>query len=221
MKYKQVSLFILVHFFLVLFIVWSSLVHFKHLNSLDNAILNSVVNFRGEKGGFIYYLTRILTELGFVYVILLIIIAFLIKTKGDLKSMFLSLGVLTTYLVNMIVKIIITRQRPPLEFRWMSESSYSYPSSHTMCSTFFYGFIAYLIMRSSLKKSHKIILSTISVLIVLVVAFTRVILAVHYFSDVVGGFLFGISLLAASILLYEFMNQKGFKGLKKYLIKGD
>ncbi len=183
------------------------------------SIVESIVSFRGEKGGSVYWLCRLLTELGFVYVIVAIIIVILIIRKVDLKSIFLGLGVLTTYIVNMIVKVIVRRERPPLEYRWMSESSMSYPSSHTMCTTFFYGFLAYILLTSNLPKKVKYPLVSLCGIIIPVVATTRLILSVHYFSDVIGGFIFGLALLFGAILLYEFLFNKGYDGFKKLILK--
>lgn len=199
---------------LIFFIIWSVLVNAGKLDWLDNKIVEGVIGFRGEKGGFWYWLCRITTEFGFVYIIVAVIILFLVLRKADLKSILLGLGVGMTYIINMIVKLIIRRERPAEEYRWMVEHSMSYPSSHTMCTTFFYGFITYIVLTSNLNKRVKIAISTIAIAIIPWVGFTRIVLSVHYFSDVIGGLVFGITLLFAAIPLYEHFHNKGYDGFK-------
>lgn len=201
-------------FFLVLFIIWTILVYNGKLDSIDNKILEKIVDFRGEKYGGIYWLVRITTEFGFVFVIVGIIILALVLRKADLKCFFLGFGALFTYLSNMVVKLIVKRERPDIVYRWMDEISKSYPSSHTMCSTFVYGFIAYIFITSHLSKKIKIIISCLCFFIIPWVAFTRVTLAVHYFSDVVGGFIYGLVILFVGIAIYEKIRSKGYNGLR-------
>lgn len=217
MKKRDIVFASMALFFLVFFIIWSVLVSRHTLDGFDMAVVNGVVAIRGEKGGPMYWFCRIFTELGFVYVIVGIIIIFLITCKADLKSIFLGLGVGVTYLANMVVKLIIERPRPPLEFRWMTESSMSYPSSHTMCTTFFYGFIIYIILTSKLHKKLKMALASLAIIVIPLVAMTRVFLSVHYFSDVIGGFSFGLVLLFGAIILYEMLKKRDFNGFKNMI----
>ena len=205
--------------FFALFITWSILVGNNVLNNVDNNIVSFVVSFRGEKYGAIYWISRIITELGFVYVMIFIFVLFFIFSRINIYSLILSLGTLTNYLANFIVKIIVRRPRPLEEFRWMSESSFSYPSSHTMCSTFLYGFLAYIIYKSNLKNKYKYPLMILSILVIFIVGFSRIILSVHYFSDVVGGFLFGVSFVMLSIILDNYLSSKNIDSFKSLIKK--
>ena len=55
----------------------------------------------------------------------------------------------------------------------------------------YYGFLIYLIHNFVKNKKVKNILTIILIINILLIGFTRIYLGVHYFTDVVGGFLLG------------------------------
>lgn len=208
MNRKKIGLIISIVVLVIIFTIWSILVANHKLDAIDKTIVNGIVSSRGDKYNFIYWLNRITTEFGYTYVIVGIIIVALIICKLSTKSLILAGMTLFTKISNDFVKNIINRPRPAEDFRWMSESSSSYPSGHTMTATFFYGFIAYLIIRSNLNKKIKYSLFGICVFLIPWVGLTRMILSVHYFSDVIGGFLGGIVMISIAILLFEIIGDR-------------
>ena len=79
---------------------------------------------------------------------------------------------------------------------------YSFPSGHTSGSLVVYGMLAYLCLRLLPPRWH-----LASVLLASALAFSigwsRVILQVHWASDVVAGFAFGVAWLTVSIAAIE------------------
>ena len=204
---------------LIIFIIWAVLVSNGVTQALDDAIVEAVVNFRGEKGGFWYWLTRITTEFGDKLIIIGSILVCLIVFRVDLKSLSMGLGAGSVHLINSAVKKIVNRERPLEIYHWMSESSKSFPSGHTINSTFLYGFIAYLILTSNLKNKIKYPLAGAFIFVIPWVGFTRIVLSVHYFSDVIGGMLFGSFILISIILIYETLKSKGIDGFRPLIDK--
>lgn len=202
---------------LIIFIIWTLLVANGVLQSLDESIVEAIVSFRGEKGGFWYWLTRITTELGFIYVMVPLFIALFIIFRLDLKSVGIAAGTGCTYIVNSIVKKIVCRPRPLEIYHWMSEHSFSFPSGHTCTSTFLYGFMAYLVLTSNLDKKKKNIFGSILIFIIPYIGFTRMILSVHYFSDVIGGMLLGSLMICFAIFVYEELRAKNFNFLRPFI----
>jgi undecaprenyl-diphosphatase len=94
-----------------------------------------------------------------------------------------------------LVKVTIARQRPPGE-PLVEATGFSFPSGHTLNSTVTYGLIALLIWRSAwplwLRRASAIALGAL----VILVGLSRIALGVHYPSDVVGGWLAGLAVVA-------------------------
>ncbi|OED50211.1 hypothetical protein ACH42_01315 [Endozoicomonas sp. (ex Bugula neritina AB1)] len=68
---------------------------------------------------------------------------------------------------------------------------YSFPSGHTTQATFFIFWIA-LLLGDRLSSKHKWMIQSTALLIALLVAFSRLILNVHWVGDVLGGFCLGL-----------------------------
>ena len=78
--------------------------------------------------------------------VLTIILFILIKNKKIGLSIFSNLVIITA--LNQLLKNILQRPRPT-EYRIIEETGYSFPSGHSMISMAFYGYIIYLIYKSS------------------------------------------------------------------------
>ena len=147
---------------------------------------------------FIYSFMRAITELGewYTYVILVILI-FIFKRK---YSYVITANILTVTLFNNAFKLALMRDRP--SWRLYNPLGYSYPSGHAMSSLAFYGLIIYLIIKFYKGKGKRIIIGLLSLLI-LVIGISRIYLGVHYFTDVIGSYLFDIGYLIIFISLIE------------------
>lgn len=100
-----------------------------------------------------------------------------------------------TFLCNagtgFLLKYFIGRDRP-LNAELFGESTYSFPSGHSLNSFFLYGFIAFIIFRFvKINLNKKYFLSSPLFLLVILIGISRIYLGVHFLSDVVGGFLIG------------------------------
>ena len=83
------------------------------------------------------------------------------------------------------------RPRPPRRLQLVTETNYSFPSGHSMSAMVGYGFFIIQLRKSDLKYK-KIWIGLCMVMIVLI-GLSRIYLGVHYFSDVLGGYLIGLS----------------------------
>ncbi|MBP3463925.1 MAG: phosphatase PAP2 family protein [Clostridia bacterium] len=134
-------------------------------------------------------------------------VAILYKNKKYFFN-FLSACLIGTILNNLI-KIIVRRPRPTNTMPFTYESSYSFPSGHTMMSTIFYGLIIYYVYKNMKNKKLKTFIICILSLIIFMVGLSRVYLGVHYATDVLGGYIFGIIYLVVFIrLMNKFENRK-------------
>ena len=98
--------------------------------------------------------------------------------------------------MNNVIKVIIRRERPI--YMIVRETTFSFPSGHTMASVSMYGILIYLINKSNMNKKLKIILSIILGMIPLMVATSRIYLGAHYFSDILGAIMLATIVLLIS-----------------------
>ena len=102
-----------------------------------------------------------------------------------------------------ITKLLIHRDRPGVDIAYYFEKSLSFPSGHAAISVTFYGFLGYYFMRKALTwKTRTNILFT-TLFIVFLIGLSRLYLGVHYFSDVLGGYVVGMLWLLIGITITE------------------
>lgn len=105
-------------------------------------------------------------------------------------------------LLNLALKAAFQRARPELETPLAAALGWSFPSGHAMGAMVAYGMTAYLLVMHFGRRAAPFVVAAASS-IVLAVGFSRVYLGVHYFSDVVGGYLSGIAWLAVCVSAVE------------------
>ena len=100
------------------------------------------------------------------------------------------------------LKMIIQRPRPEI-LQLATESSFSFPSSHTLASVSLCGILLYFVLKWEGDKSLKIISSTMLVLLPILIGISRIYLGVHNASDVLGGAILAMILLLIEISIIE------------------
>lgn len=117
-------------------------------------------------------------------------------TPRSRDKVVLMVGALTATGLNLGLKNWFGRARPGAEsLPLVEEPYYSFPSGHAMISLVVYGILAYLIWQ---RRRSRIVTAVLSLLVLLIAA-TRVYLAVHYPGDVIAGLVAGWPILCFSI----------------------
>jgi undecaprenyl-diphosphatase len=102
-------------------------------------------------------------------------------------------------LLNVALKHVFRRARPTLEDPLLTLSTYSFPSGHTAAATVFYGLLACYLVRRVRGWPARASVMAACVLMVMLVALSRMYLGVHYLSDVLAAAAEGAAWLAICI----------------------
>lgn len=150
---------------------------------------------------------KIITNIGGTITIIIITIISLLIFRKKKINICIILNLLGIVIINnLLLKNIIGRDRPN-GINIITETGKSFPSGHSAVSIVVYGYLIYLIYNFIKNKYFKYTLITILSLIILIVGITRIYLGVHYTSDVLGGYLIGISYL----LIFTYFTDKYIK----------
>jgi undecaprenyl-diphosphatase len=111
------------------------------------------------------------------------------------RVIFAVLTTLVAWQASDAVKNLFMRTRPSY---WIlhHETSWSYPSGHAMFAVVVYGMWSYYFATSELPRPLRTILSAAWALWGIGVIWSRLSLGAHFVTDLIGGILFGIMMLA-------------------------
>ncbi|MFJ5780190.1 phosphatase PAP2 family protein [Streptomyces sp. NPDC093094] len=105
-------------------------------------------------------------------------------------------------LTGLLVKVVVERARPALQDPVAHAPGYSFPSGHAMTATTSFA-VFLLVLLPLIPRVWRIPCWCAAVFSVAGVGFTRVALGVHWFSDVIGGWLLGLAVVALTAWAFE------------------
>ncbi len=129
----------------------------------------------------------------------------LYKSRRYKDFIFFGITILLSSLSVILLKIFFSRPRPLFHFIF-KETSLSFPSGHVVMATIFFALICYEV-KNYLKKWQLILLYIFSSIMIFLVGFSRLYFGVHWASDVIGGFCFGVFFFSTSLLGFEILEQ--------------
>lgn len=136
--------------------------------------------------------------------VVLAAVIFLWMRHKKLETISLVTSLTGAVTINAALKLIFSRPRPAVFPPITVENSFSFPSGHTMAAIAFYGFLAILLWQWH-QRAWVIVFGGW----VLLVAFSRVYLGVHYPSDVLGALAVGaLWLIAIEFFYFQFQRKK-------------
>ena len=102
----------------------------------------------------------------------------------------LLVGLTVGSLLILPIKEVVHRPRPP--YALVSGTGLSFPSEHAAVALLFFAVVLVFVFRTEFMKKTRWLAVGLSAAAVLVVSFSRIYLDVHWLSDILGGWLFGL-----------------------------
>ncbi len=206
-KWITFRLVIAVVLFLVTLFVFVAIadeIVLEHENGFDTSISSAILSLDSSLATKIFETITFFGSSTFLFpAYSVLILYYLIKKRWKLALDVATLGITSTAVLYLL-KDIFKRQRP-IDPLIRNVTGFSFPSGHSFSSFTFFGMIAYLIWKTQLKNSWKILITIILFLSATSIAFSRVYLRVHYPSDVIAGFCLSMIWLMTSIwVLHKF-----------------
>jgi undecaprenyl-diphosphatase len=106
-------------------------------------------------------------------------------------------------LLVMVGKATVGRERPPVEFRLVTETNESFPSGHALASAAIIGVILVVVVPLIASVAWRVALIVAGVVFVLAIGWSRIYLGVHWFTDVIGGWVAGLAWLLLCLTVRE------------------
>lgn len=192
-KYKYLKILLI-----IIALIWTLLVVTNQFKVIDNWIYNLLISLKCD---FFTNFFKVITFFGSVkFIVILNVLAIIYGiVKKNNKCFIIVFFSACSSFVNSLLKVIVKRERPDISLWLVSENNFSFPSGHSMTSFVFYGIICYFIYNSKISLNNKRVIISLLGLLVILIGMSRIYLGVHYFSDVIGGFLWGFVVLLLGI----------------------
>ncbi|PAK97737.1 phospholipid phosphatase [Lactobacillus kefiranofaciens] len=188
--------------FVVIYAVWALLVSSgSHIITMfDNAVVGIICNNNPANVAF----ATLFTNLGNTSVITIetIILFIILITFRQYAYAWFTAGVMICANgYNWIIKHAVERRRPTIHHLVYADG-YSFPSGHSVGSAALFGILIVLTILLIRSKFWKSLLIIIWALFPILIGYTRIFVHVHYPSDVLGGWIEGITFV---LLGYAFL----------------
>ncbi len=192
-------IFMLILFGLFIFIAVSVIFHWGIYHA-NQPVFHFLQNLRGPKVNKVF---AFMTELGdqqVIIVISLLALLYLVIRRQWYAAWHVAIIVLLTFSAVWFFKHVYFSPRP--QGFMVVKSNSSFPSGHTTLSTGVIGFFTFLYAQC-LDKRWRWIPYTLWAMLFVMVGLSRLILAAHWFCDVIAGMCFGASMLLLTIIAYR------------------
>jgi|TARA_B110000881_G_C18398072_1_gene424509 undecaprenyl-diphosphatase len=128
---------------------------------------------------------------------LIIGIAILLKQKRFRSTIGFVYGLAMTLVASSVLKDFVGRDRPQMAGDMIN---LAWPSGHTMLATVLWGSLLLIVFKEQVNQK---LAMKIWLIIVTITASGRMLAGVHWFTDVVGGFLIGVLILQSTLYFEE------------------
>jgi len=106
-------------------------------------------------------------------------------------------------IVDTVVKILVDRPRPIVDHPIHEAFGKSFPSGHAMSSLVSYGALYLVFVPAFRTRRSRHVALAVTLAICLAIGSSRLLLGVHFLSDVLGGYVLGLAWLIGSVAVFE------------------
>ncbi|MFB4344005.1 phosphatase PAP2 family protein [Bacillus sp. BR_7] len=182
-------------------------VHAGGVTVMDTYIRGLVRGLQTESSlTFFSYFTKLGSAIGIVATLVISLLVFW-KKRYYAAMIVYPMGILITHLVNKGIKEIVKRERPSLN-EALDALGYSFPSGHAMLSIMTFGFLTYIIAANLKSVTGKYVITILMGVVIISIGLSRVILNVHYPTDILAGYCVGGILLIMAIYCHRLLTEK-------------
>ncbi|MGF9765144.1 phosphatase PAP2 family protein [Bacillus albus] len=182
-------------------------VHAGGVTAMDTYIRGLVKGLQAERSlTFFSHYTKLGSAIGIVTTLVISLLVFWRKRYYGAMIVY-PVGILVTHLVNKGIKEIARRERPSLN-EALDALGYSFPSGHAMLSIMTFGFLAYIIAANLESVTGKYVITILMGIVIVSIGLSRVILNVHYPTDILAGYCVGGILLIIAIYCHRLLTER-------------
>jgi membrane-associated phospholipid phosphatase len=166
---------------------------FGNDSQLNSAITSWVATLQSDSLTlFFSAISSLLSPLNISLIATIFAMLIILRTDKTTEAVILVGSVAVAQLVTMLVKIFISNPRPQAVIDSLGASAdWSFPSGHTVSIIVLVG-VLLTFVRYYADRRQMAIMSTLGVLVIGIVAFSRIYLGYHWALDVVGGIGLGL-----------------------------
>ena len=193
---------LLLLFALIVFIYAARMVFINESTDFDDSVFNSLKPYINDGLTNVMLVITFLGKHNLLIPLNFVLIAFFIYRKERWFATRIAALSLSSLLLMFILKFYFQRNRP-LQPVIDDVSGYSFPSGHALISVVFYGLFIHMVWHEVKTKWLRTALITVLGILILLIAFSRIYLRVHYASDVIAGIAVGFIWLVLALRIVQ------------------
>ncbi|WP_433264991.1 phosphatase PAP2 family protein [Micromonospora vinacea] len=170
------------------------------LHRLDTAVTGGLHGYAQDHRAWVV-LMRVWTEVFApmpLRAVVLLLVVWLLRRGARRLALWAATTMVVGGLVGPLLKLLVGRDRPELLDPVARAAGYSFPSGHALNATLAAGVLMLVLLPYAGRGVARAALWVAAVLLTVVTGLSRVALGVHFTSDVVGGWLLGVAVVAAT-----------------------
>jgi len=131
-------------------------------------------------------------------VAVLLVVVWLLHRRARRLALWVTTTMVVGGLMGPLLKLLVGRDRPSLLDPVARAAGYSFPSGHALNAALAAGVLLLLFLPYAGRTASRVALWVAAVLVTVVTGLSRVALGVHFTSDVLGGWLLAVAVVAAT-----------------------